>query len=685
MRDHSPSFIKPIGPMEKGKNFDNYLQRMRGVDSWGGELEVRAITEMLDIGITVVSKSITTHYGRGDGVNIGLNYEDTKNHYSLTLPKNIVSGIDIDLLERGFKKYTDTKNRDELPHMLIKGNIEIFKVRLQSFINQIPRSTDASAAPARDEFFTGYFAGMFLCFTRLFELSDQGVKSIHLKLDSLGHVSVIVVRERNSSMFLFRSGVKNEHSGIIYTYDSISEVHVVNIMKPDKENGIVVSIQEPSDNKIHSEKNGNLEDFLKNKGFLDCGKYSETFYDSTNKFLASFADGLSPQHDSSKNSESFLNEKRRFFEDFINECKTLYKESEKGYIKKSTDGRKKRSRQTETFTEIFDHGFLAGIFSNLRYRKNIKTYIELIAGRGYADLFLLLRGEARSTHSIPIIIELKRQKEKQQSQLSSVYKEALDYVQSLSPNKMRFITSSDHILTVGLMLGAKQGETVRSEFFRMEEPKNFALSLLRDVFNTKKEDIAISKENIQHLVSHVQETFTSIDTSIRYFTTFLFGQLCCIERLATSNDNSKIETYYLQDSDNYINNSNNDDPIPDHVSHTFLCKNSLNGNDKVLIINVYEAEGISADLMSLPTIMVNNKGLSGIESTSEIHELNIITYKRSGKEADGKKTTAYDFYKKSDRRLSYNLYKDVNEYLSAANSGENSYTAINIKSERKKV
>ncbi|MFP3026605.1 MAG: hypothetical protein ACEY3L_10310, partial [Wolbachia sp.] len=54
--------------------------------------------------------------------------------------------------------------------------------------------------------------------------------------------------------------------------------------------------------------------------------------------------------------------------------------------------------------EADQHGFVAGIFDNFRYRDNTKLYLEQFAGGGYADIVLLVRGPNRAVDSVPILI-----------------------------------------------------------------------------------------------------------------------------------------------------------------------------------------------------------------------------------------------------------------------------------------
>ncbi|MEW9889996.1 MAG: hypothetical protein AB2989_06315 [Candidatus Symbiodolus clandestinus] len=122
--------------------------------------------------------------------------------------------------------------------------------------------------------------------------------------------------------------------------------------------------------------------------------------------------------------------------------------------------------------EANQHGFVAGVLDNFRYRHNTRIYLEQFAGRGYADIVLLIRGSERSIKSIPIIIELKADNPNKTEKTPS--NDALNqikeqYIPGFQPNTVRVLTLSDNILCVGLNLDYV--------------PTNFINNVLNDVNN----------------------------------------------------------------------------------------------------------------------------------------------------------------------------------------------------------
>ncbi|UIP92596.1 hypothetical protein JSQ73_005455 [Wolbachia endosymbiont of Anopheles demeilloni] len=99
--------------------------------------------------------------------------------------------------------------------------------------------------------------------------------------------------------------------------------------------------------------------------------------------------------------------------------------------------------------EADQHGFVAGVFDNFRYRDNAKLYLEQFAGGGYADIVLLVRGPDRAIDSVPILIELKAGTEGQVDP-SDALEKAKGYIEGFRPNKIRILTNADNAIAVGL-------------------------------------------------------------------------------------------------------------------------------------------------------------------------------------------------------------------------------------------
>jgi hypothetical protein len=117
--------------------------------------------------------------------------------------------------------------------------------------------------------------------------------------------------------------------------------------------------------------------------------------------------------------------------------------------------------------EADQHGFVAGVFDNFRYRDNTKLYLEQFAGGGYADIVLLVRGPNRAVDSVPILIELKAGTEGQVDP-SDALRQAEDYIKGFRPNKMRILTNADNAIAVGLNLD--NAEPFKTEVKPIKQP-----------------------------------------------------------------------------------------------------------------------------------------------------------------------------------------------------------------------
>ncbi|RDD34743.1 putative transposase [Wolbachia endosymbiont of Cylisticus convexus] len=96
--------------------------------------------------------------------------------------------------------------------------------------------------------------------------------------------------------------------------------------------------------------------------------------------------------------------------------------------------------------ESDDHGFLSGFLLNFRYRAMADIYLELLIGRGYADISLLVRGQEKLNNSVPIIIELKAGQE----HAGQALEQARGYVRNCPISSVSIHTSSRNAVCVGL-------------------------------------------------------------------------------------------------------------------------------------------------------------------------------------------------------------------------------------------
>ncbi|RDD33818.1 Phosphocholine transferase AnkX [Wolbachia endosymbiont of Cylisticus convexus] len=152
-------------------SFENYLENMRKPNTWGGEHEIRAMSEMLSARISV-SGATRSQYDNGN-IQIQLFHVGApgkRNHYNFGLEGGIVDN-DVELA-KGLKKVMGKgKPQDfELIQLLIEEagkevgisrqdeDFKSFEPRFQSFVDQIPSYLHSVGKAG---FFTHFFLGSF--------------------------------------------------------------------------------------------------------------------------------------------------------------------------------------------------------------------------------------------------------------------------------------------------------------------------------------------------------------------------------------------------------------------------------------------------------------------------------------------------------------------------------------------
>ncbi|WP_264687638.1 ankyrin repeat domain-containing protein [Wolbachia endosymbiont (group B) of Erynnis tages] len=195
--------------------------------------------------------------------------------------------------------------------------------------------------------------------------------------------------------------------------------------------------------------------------------------------------------------------------------------------------------------EAAQHGFVAGIFDNFRYRDNTKVYLEQFAGGGYADIVLLVRGPNRAIDSVPILIELKAGTEGQVDP-SDALRQAEDYIEGFRPNKMRILTNADNAIAVGLNLD--DAEPFKTEVQPIKQPpaplmEEF-IELVGEWDNQQisEEDF---KQEITDLLSSEYNTFpANKETKDHYyFSREILGQSILINKIGQDQSNIKKYIY----------------------------------------------------------------------------------------------------------------------------------------------
>ncbi|WP_395460337.1 ankyrin repeat domain-containing protein [Wolbachia endosymbiont (group B) of Myelois circumvoluta] len=195
--------------------------------------------------------------------------------------------------------------------------------------------------------------------------------------------------------------------------------------------------------------------------------------------------------------------------------------------------------------EADQHGFVAGIFDNFRYRDNTKLYLEQFAGGGYADIVLLVRGPNRAVDSVPILIELKAGTEGQIDP-SDALEQAKDYIKGFRPNKMRILTNADNAIAVGLNLD--DAEPFKTEVKPIKRPPAPLMEEFIELIGKWDNQLAyeeVFKREVKDLLSSEYHTFpANKETKDHYyFSRDMLGQSILINKIGQDQSNIKKYIY----------------------------------------------------------------------------------------------------------------------------------------------
>ncbi|WP_341812516.1 hypothetical protein [Wolbachia endosymbiont (group A) of Conops quadrifasciatus] len=193
--------------------------------------------------------------------------------------------------------------------------------------------------------------------------------------------------------------------------------------------------------------------------------------------------------------------------------------------------------------EADQHGFVAGVFDNFRYRDNTKVYLEQFAGGGYADIVLLVLGPNRAVDSVPILIELKAGTEGQVDP-SDALRQAEDYIKGFRPNKMRVLTNADNAIAVGLNLDYT--EPFKTEVKPIKQPPAPLMEKFIELVGKWDNQSAyeeVFKREVKDLLSSEYYTFpANKETKDHYyFSRDILGQSILVNKIGQ--DQSHINKY----------------------------------------------------------------------------------------------------------------------------------------------
>ncbi|WP_353276292.1 hypothetical protein [Wolbachia endosymbiont (group B) of Villa cingulata] len=408
------------------------------------------------------------------------------------------------------------------------SGFESFKVRFQSYIDQIPSYLHSVG---KEGFFPHFFLGIFSTFIDTEIATRLDIEKTYFCFDGPQTLKVAIIRKGDikgkkdviDKIRLFaisekgaRSGTQRFSDGELRdalgrsqptrfqpVFDNKRELRVKSVTI-DKGNtnqqGVLVVVE---DKKLHE------DDASKDK-FKEIKK------------------GLwnNPESDIAKLTNSDKEEVKKSYGKVLSKIIAVHSKYKDSLV------------YADQAREAAHHGFLAGALVNFRYRHNLRVYLEQFAGRGYADIVLVPRGKDRSLNAIPIIIEMKAATkaelkegkigEKSGTTPAAALKQAEDYTKGFQPNVMRVLTTANDMLCVGVNLDHPSPVSNIVAKSRDQEiiPLFNEILISIDGRNNCRVNEEGLKEKVQNNIERIYHTFpgTGEKGDNHYFSRFLLGQ-----------------------------------------------------------------------------------------------------------------------------------------------------------------
>lgn len=414
----------------------------------------------------------------------------------------------------------------ELATLLFEKQFTSFEERFQSFVNQFSSYLHSSV---KDGFFTHFFLGMFSTLSDT-KLNDKlSIESISYGFVDQGPLKVAVrlLINGNEEVKFFSFSEKSKGKTLresLFTNGDLERI-IKNDKKSDEMKRIIDNQRELGKLKF------TLVEIDKNL----LGKENDKSIKVTNKEIEG--------SDNSCHVEKFKNiiknlEDESTLEDYIEKLYSRIQDEDE-YKDEIENSFSKIMRYIKNVfnglglfgkSEAEHHGLLAGFFDNFRYRYNTKIYIEQFAGRGYADIILLVRGPKREVCSIPIIIELKAGCSGNEVTAKSALEQAERYTYGCQLKKMRLATSAENILCVGLNLDLQNAFETKLISIQQESSP-----VINNILNTiYKHDLNHITEKIEELVSREYLSLppTQEKSDPHYLGLFFLGQSLSLDKIS---------------------------------------------------------------------------------------------------------------------------------------------------------
>lgn len=503
----------------------------------------------------------------------------------------------------------------ELVQLLLMENASIdkfldFQERFQSFINQSPSFLHSVG---KEGFFPSFFFGIFAIILDTELATKIGIKKLYFRFDDNRTLKIAVLTSKNKLKCMTISDQANNNKNLKFSNDELEKIKQLIGAPPfdsyEKEEHVITIIGKE----------------------VECRKVDSPFSKRNDHSQKEFTTIEKTQDQ--QNLENLISK-------LNNQDSEKVKKNVGKVLDYITDVYKKYRKEEVPFSgkESSYHGFLAGFFMNFKYRFHLKLYLELFAGKGYADVILLVRGADKSPRAVPIIIELKAGTG-DKSKIEAALKQAQDYVKGYFSNAIRIVTAAKEAICVGLNFEmANHGNVAIDVESFLDRKGNSVVEKLLD--NSKKEEQAIAeliRKQLEYLYYGIVWSNGGSD-NVHYVSQFILGQLMLVPDI-TDKEKSVAKYVFIRGQDVSKRTSRRNTNVVDKYTLNCVRTAVLIIDNEVFVLNITEMskeneESLKATQSGNTTeleikIMEDNKivpieNIEGIKKIDnvKIHEIN---------------------------------------------------------------
>lgn len=669
-------------------DFNQYLNNMRNRNTWGGEPEIVAMSNMLDASIAVDADGAVHSYGNY-GYNIppeipiirlyhvnaarSASQGNERNHYNFGLERNLHQQI------------TNEVVPELVDHLFQIDENNNFKQRFQSFLDQIPRPSGVGAAPAKKGFYVNFFAGMFTTLKNT-ELFDRlGLAELHFKLctisdaDEVPFLKIVAITEEpttkkleeyvfvisekrysrqimgaifsrddrrwlEESSFLFSEGDDSYHLRS-RAHTRIGEIEfksgaAIIISKRNNKDRVNVRAEQLTDQELPERMRVKFRRIEKHHKHT-IGEYKSNLLEDIVKNLSSETVD-DPRRDIDIVQAVQSNVKKLF--EYIYDINRKYHT---------------RLPNIQGALEAADHGFTAGALINFKYRYNLELYLELLLGiEGYIDIALLVRGSQRVKKAMPILMEIKTgQEQGGRTNPQQALREAESYTQGLQQNNRPFVTLADRVVRVGFNMD--YANPIEISMAELQPPAPIIRTIFESVNSIlrgqeRRDDIKIT---ITNQLKKIYKLSPAIQGSSepKYLSRLFIGHsiLNSVETRGKRIDKRVFTYRKLQETTRGTRRSH-DITTSVFVERTIAGSNT--GDSRVLVVHFHEGGRSNVDIND-PTLRVPLNGIINQANCKEVIEVYVDA--RSGNDGSLK------FLTEDNGVVIQDFTNSVNDYFQA--------------------